>query len=124
SDERLRCSEGEVRASDLFDGEAQDLRLATPGWDAPGWDAAGSAQPVAVPAPLPPEALCPEVRGPVRPVCALPAVRVYRSPKDEWIVDFGQGVTGRARGTADLPAGAALTLEHFEATEPDGSYHN
>ena len=33
-------------------------------------------------------------------------------------------VTGRARVTASLPAGAALTLEHFEATEPDGSYHN
>ena len=124
SDERLRCSEGEVRASDLFDGEAQDLRLATPGWDAPGFDAGAWAKPRAVAPPLPPEALCPEVGGPVRPVCTLPAVRVYRSPKNEWIVDFGQVVTGRARVTASLPAGAALTLEHFEATEPDGSYHN
>lgn len=124
SDERLRCSEGEVRASDLFDGEAQGLRLATPGWDAPGFDAGAWAKPRAVAPPLPPEALCPEVGGPVRPVCTLPAVRVYRSPKNEWIVDFGQVVTGRARVTASLPAGAVLTLEHFEATEPDGSYHN
>lgn len=124
SDESLQCSDGEVRSSDLFDGEAQDWNLARPGWDAPGFDAAGWAQPVAVAAPLPAEALCPEVGGPVRPVCTLPAVRVYRSPKDEWIVDFGQVVTGRARVTADLPAGAVLTLEHFEATEPDGSYHN
>lgn len=124
SDGALRCREGEVRASDLFDGESQDLRLATPGWDAPGFDAGAWAPGRAVDPPLPPDALCPEVGGPVRPVCTLPAVRVYRSPKDEWIVDFGQVVTGRARVTADLPAGAALTLEHFEATEPDGSYHN
>ena len=124
SDGALHCREGEVRASDLFDGESQDLRLATPGWDAPGFDAGAWAPGRAVDPPLPPDALCPEVGGPVRPVCTLPAVRVYRSPKDEWIVDFGQVVTGRARVTADLPAGAALTLEHFEATEPDGSYHN
>lgn len=124
SDESLQCSDGEVRSSDLFDGEAQDWNLARPGWDAPGFDAAGWAQPVAVAAPLPAEALCPEVGGPVRPVRLLPAVKVYRSPKNEWIVDFGQVVTGRARVTADLPAGAVLTLEHFEATEPDGSYHN
>ena len=124
SDESLQCSEGEVRSSDLFDGEAQDWNQARPGWDAPGFDAAGWAQPVAVPAPLPAEALCPEVGGPVRPVRLLPAVKVYRSPKNEWIVDFGQVVTGRTRVAAQLPAGAALTLEHFEATEPDGSYHN
>ena len=124
SDESLQCSEGEVRSSDLFDGEAQDWNQARPGWDAPGFDAAGWAQPVAVPAPLPAEALCPEVGGPVRPVRLLPAVKVYRSPKNEWIVDFGQVVTGRTRVAAQLPAGAVLTLEHFEATEPDGSYHN
>ena len=121
SDGALHCREGEVRASDLFDGESQDLRLATPGWDAPGFDAGAWAPGRAVDPPLPPDALCPEVGGPVRPVCTLPAVRVYRSPKDEWIVDFGQVVTGRARVTADLPAGAALTLEHFEATEPDAT---
>ena len=92
--------------------------------DAPGFDAAGWAQPVAVPAPLPAEALCPEVGGPVRPVRLLPAVKVYRSLKNEWIVDFGQVVTGRTRVAAQLPAVAVLTLEHFEATEPDGSYHN
>lgn len=77
SDESLQCSEGEVRSSDLFDGEAQDWNQARPGWDAPGFDAAGWAQPVAVPAPLPAEALCPEVGGPVRPVRLLPAVKVY-----------------------------------------------
>lgn len=124
SDETLRCSEGEVRAGDLFDGELQDLRLAQPGWDTPGFDDRTWKTAAEVKVPLPPQALRPQTDGPVRPVCELPAVRVYRSPKEEWIVDFGQVVTGRAKVSADLPEGAALTLEHFEATEPDGSYHN
>lgn len=34
SDESLQCSDGEVRSSDLFDGEAQDWNLARPGWPA------------------------------------------------------------------------------------------
>ena len=105
SDESLQCSEGEVRSSDLFDGESQDLRLATPGWDAPGFDAGAWAKPRAGAPAAAARGTLPEVGGPVRPVCTLPAVRVYRSPKNEWIVDFGQVVTGRARVTASLPAG-------------------
>lgn len=34
---------------------------------------------------------------PIRPVAELPARRVFRSPKGEWIVDFGQVLAGRAR---------------------------
>lgn len=124
SDENLRCSEGSVRASDLFDGELQDLRLAQAGWERPGFDDSAWMPALVTQPPLPAVALHPQLGGPVRPVCTLPAVRVYRSPKDEWIVDFGQVVTGRTRVQAYLPKGAALTLEHFEATEPDGSYHN
>jgi len=39
-------------------------------------------------------------------------------------VDFGQVVAGRARVTVDLPTGAAVTLEHFEAVDAKGNYFN
>lgn len=54
----------------------------------------------------------------------LPAQGVYTSPKGETIVDFGQVVAGRARVTVDLPTGAAVTLEHFEAVDAKGNYFN
>ena len=54
----------------------------------------------------------------------LPAQCVYTSPKGETIVDFGQVVAGRARVTVDLPTGAAVTLEHFEAVDAKGNYFN
>lgn len=39
-------------------------------------------------------------------------------------MDFGQVVAGRARVTVDLPTGAAVTLEHFEAVDAKGNYFN
>ena len=54
----------------------------------------------------------------------MPAQCVYTSPKGETIVDFGQVVAGRARVTVDLPTGAAVTLEHFEAVDAKGNYFN
>lgn len=39
-------------------------------------------------------------------------------------MDFGQVVAGRARVTVDLPTGAAVTVEHFEAVDAKGNYFN
>ena len=40
SDEGVLTHESAVRASDIFDGELYDARLALPGWDMPGFTAA------------------------------------------------------------------------------------
>lgn len=68
--------------------------------------------------------LYPQFDDPVICVKELPAQCVYTSPKGETIVDFGQVVAGRARVTVDLPTGAAVTLEHFEAVDAKGNYFN
>ena len=123
SDEGVLTHESAVRASDIFDGELYDARLALPGWDMPGFTAADwlpavkdTKQSYCV--------LYPQFDDPVICVKELPAQCVYTSPKGETIVDFGQVVAGRARVTVDLPTGAAVMLEHFEAVDAKGNYFN
>ena len=124
SDEKLLCAEGAVRSSDLFDGERYDARLEQTGWDKSGFRAQGWQKAIS-PAQTPAiETLHAQLGEPVRPVKLLPAVKLYTSPNGEQIVDFGQVVAGCTRVCIDLPRGQTVTLEHFEATNPDGSYYN
>ena len=120
SDSDVLTHDSPIRASDIFDGELYDARLACPGWDAPGYapsdwiPAKETAQSY--------ESLRPQFDQPVYIVKELPAVRLYTSPKGETIVDFGQVVAGRTRLSAFLPVGASVTLEHFEAVDSEGNY--
>ena len=123
SDENVLTHESAVQSSDIFDGELYDARRDLSGWDTPEFTAA-DWQPAVEDTTQSYAVLRPQFDAPVVCVKELPAQRVYISPKGETIVDFGQVIAGRTRVAADLPAGAAVTLEHFEAVDADGNYFN
>lgn len=122
SDDEVVTEEGEVRFSDIFDGECQDARLKKYGWDRPGYCTTGWKP--AIEMELDKKILHAQIGQPVRPIISLSAKRIYRSKKDEMIVDFGQVVAGRTRVFVDLPKGEAVTLEHFEEVDKNGCYYN
>ncbi len=88
SDEGVLTHESAVRASDIFDGELYDARLALPGWDMPGFTAADWL-PAVKDTKQSDSVLYPQFDDPVICVKELPAQCVYTSPKGETIVDFG-----------------------------------
>lgn len=112
SDGSESCELSYILCSDLFQGEKQDF---TQGQHTP--------QPVAV-RDYPMEILKAQPMNPIRPAAELPARAVYRSPKGEWIVDFGQVLAGRARVVLNAPRGTVVTLEYFEVPDCDGNYLN
>lgn len=112
SDEETFCAAGNVVWSDIFLGEKQDLTVHN------------EFRKNAVSADIPMQNLCPQPMEPVRPIMELPAKEVYRSPKGEWIADFGQIICGRAKIFADLPRGAELVLDFFEIPDREGNYRN
>ena len=112
SDGTESCELSYILCSDLFQGEKQDFtqRQQIP-------------QPVAL-RDYPMNILRAQPMDPIRPVAELPAREVFRSPKGEWIVDFGQVLAGRARVLLDAPRGTTVTLEYFEELDCDGNYLN
>ena len=112
SDGTESCELSYILCSDLFQGEKQDFtqRQQIP-------------QPVAL-RDYPMNILRAQPMDPIRPVAELPARRVFRSPKGEWIVDFGQVLAGRARVLLNTPQGTTVTLEYFEELDCDGNYLN
>ena len=106
------CYSGKIRYSDLFIGEKENAAQSD-----------GEHCPVRV-CRYPHQKIVAQPMDPVRPVILLPAISVYRSAKNEWIVDFGQVICGRARIRIDVPAGAEVTFEYFEVTDLAGNYRN
>ena len=106
------CYTGKIQYSDLFLGEKENAAQRN-----------GAHYPVRC-AQYPHQELIGQPMEPVRPIMLLPAVNVYRSPKGEWIVDFGQIICGRARMSLDVPKGTEVTLEYFEVPDLDGNYRN
>ena len=112
SDGSENCHIGKLVWSDLFLGEKKDDTLP-----------AGKTQRAALGA-FPMNNLCAQPMDPVRPIMTLPAKEIYRSPKGEWIVDFGQIICGRARIWIEAEAGDEIVFEYFEIPDQAGNYRN
>lgn len=112
SDGSESCAFGKVLASDLFQGERQDMRKHIT-----------ESYPVVV-KDYGYDTLMAQPMDPVRPVKQLPAVDVFYTPKGECIVDFGQVLAGRARIKVDIPANEEAVFEYFEVLDKDGNYLN
>ena len=106
------CYTGKIQYSDLFLGEKENAAQGN-----------GAHYPVRC-AQHPHQELIAQPMDPVRPLMLLPAVNAYRSPKGEWIVDFGQIICGRARVSLDVREGTEVTLEYFEVPDLAGNYCN
>lgn len=114
SDGTERCGTDYIVYSDLFQGEEQDLgRIGQEEASLParradyGYDML-RAQPMP----------------PVRPFALIPASDVFRTPKGEMIVDFGQVLCGRARIMINAPEGSRIVFEYFEILDENGNYIN
>lgn len=59
----------------------------------------------------------------MRCVQMLPAVKDFLAPNGEWVLDFGQNITGVVHAKLDLPAGAQVRLRHAESLDENGNFY-
>ncbi len=112
---------GEVRRSDLHDGEHVDLRLARPDWSRSGCGGEGW-QPVEVGAPAHGR-LVVDRGPPIRVVANEPAVSVTEPLPGVQIVDVGRNLAGHARIRLQGASGREVALRHGEWLEEDGTLY-
>ena len=60
---------------------------------------------------------------PVRCIQMLPPVNSFVTPRGEWVLDFGQNLTGVVRAELDVPAGAEVRLRHAESLDENGNFY-
>ena len=109
-----------VLESGIYDGERYDARLETENWCLPE-----SGQEGWMPAELwEPDSWTLEDRRslPVEITKRLPVKELIHTPKGEWVLDFGQEITGWVEFTCDLPSGKAVWLQYGEILQ-DGCFY-
>ncbi len=112
TDESWRVRECPVRFSEIYDGETVDARIT----DAP-------LQPVAV-YPKSKDVLIPQEGERILPQEKIAPRRIFRTPKGETVVDFGQEVTGFVEFTVAAKAGDVVEFTHGEVLDRDGNFYN
>lgn len=134
TDGKWKAATGAVLESDIYDGETYDARLEKSGWSLAGYDdkewrgvsvvgepknadmkasATSAALPVLVAA-----------AGPaVKKIEEVKAVKVFKTPAGETVVDMGQNMVGWVRFHVTAAAGTTITLRHAEVLDSKGNLY-
>lgn len=121
TDGSWKVSTGPILDSDIYNGETYDARLEKPGWSAPGYDD-GDWQ-LALTVDHRQDHLVATVGPPVRRIEELKAVKLWKTPAGETVLDFGQNLVGWVRVRVQGPAGSRVRLRHAEVLDAQGNFY-
>ncbi|MEZ4828008.1 MAG: glycoside hydrolase family 78 protein [Bacteroidia bacterium] len=121
TDNGWKTSTGAILASDIYNGETYDAREEKTGWSLPGYNDT-NWKPVSV-AIHPKNHLIAQVGPPVRRMEEIAPVSIFKTPKGETVVDFGQNMVGWVKLTAAGQAGTRITLYHAEVLDKEGNFY-
>ena len=119
TDESWKTGAGEIIGSDQQWGEIIDATKAAAGWDKPAFHDSAWSNAVVEQHSV---ELDPQLGPPVRRLMELAPQKITKHG-DSWIVDFGQNMVGHVRLVARGSAGTAITVNHAEILNPDGSLY-
>ncbi|HET6254849.1 MAG TPA: family 78 glycoside hydrolase catalytic domain [Puia sp.] len=116
-----RSATGEVRTSEIYNGECIDHRLARTGWSLPGYDDSKWIPAHSEDFPL--DNLIATVNEPVRKHETFPALRLITTPKGEQVIDFGQNLVGWVVVRLKGHPADSLSLSHAEVLDKEGNFY-
>ncbi len=111
TDESWKVSESQIRFSEIYDGEIYDASFKAP-----------AVEKVEV-FDGPTETLIPQQGEEIREQERVAAAKMFRTPKGELIVDFGQEVTGYVEINVDAAAGEQVRLSFAEVMDKAGNFY-
>ena len=117
TDSSWTATASDVLADDLYDGQTIDASKRTSDWFTPG-RTPERTMPVSI-LDFDTSKLEPYIGPPVRRQQVLKPLKVWRSPSNRTLVDFGQNLVGWLRLTVRGPQGAEIRVRHAEVLEGD-----
>ncbi|WP_145856336.1 glycoside hydrolase family 78 protein [Pedobacter suwonensis] len=122
TDNTWKTSYGPILAANIYDGETYDARLERQGWNNTGFKEDLNWKPVQELA-FGPEKLV-GMSGPqVTKHEEFKALKIFKTPKGETVVDFGQNLVGWVLLKAKGPAGTKISISHAEVLTKEGNFY-
>jgi alpha-L-rhamnosidase len=121
SDGTWKTATGEVRHSEIYNGEIVDHRKEQKGWSLPdfndaGWETAQTAD-------LTKDNLIATVNEPVTKHETFHAAKLLTTPRGEKVIDFGQNLTGWVMVKVKGKSGDSIRLSHAEVLDKAGNFY-
>ena len=122
TDNNWKTAYGPIRASNIYDGETYDARLEIAGWNNIGFKENASWKPVQTLANGPEKLI--GMSGPqVSKHEEFKALKIFKTPLGETVVDFGQNLVGWVMLKAGGAAGTKITISHAEVLTKEGNFY-
>jgi alpha-L-rhamnosidase len=113
--------DGPVRLNGIYDGEDYDARREQTGWSMTGFDDSKWKTVNAVN--YPKNDLIAVQTVPVKKIQELKPVKIFKTPKGELVVDFGQNMVGWVRLKVKGSAGTTVSIRHAEVLDKFGNFY-
>jgi alpha-L-rhamnosidase len=121
SNENWKCSIGSIRYSEIYNGEIIDARDSKDGWLLPGYDDSKWSNVKVETFSL--DNLIATYNEQVKKHETFKPIRIFTTPKNEKVIDFGQNLVGwvvlRVKGNA----GDTISISHAEVLDREGNFY-
>jgi alpha-L-rhamnosidase len=122
SDESWKTHNGPILASNIYDGETYDARLEIPGWSNADFQENDSWKNVRI-LERGNEKLVGMSGPPVTKHEEFKPLKIFKTPKGETVVDFGQNLVGWVMLKAKGVPGTKITISHAEVLDKFGNFY-
>ncbi len=121
SNDQWKCSTGAITRSGIYYGEAYDARLEKKGWAQSGFNDAGWSNVHKLD--VGKENLIAPYGPPVLKHEEFKAIKIFKTPKGETVVDFGQNLVGWITLKVKGKAGDKIKIQHAEVLTKEGNFY-
>jgi len=121
SDGSWKCSTGEIRYSEIYNGEINDARLKKDGWNQAvyndrEWQPVKEAEHTK-------DILVATWNEPVRKKETFAPVKIFKTPSGDQVIDFGQNLVGWVQMKVTGKSGTKVVLSHAEVLDKNGNFY-
>ncbi|MEO8110232.1 MAG: family 78 glycoside hydrolase catalytic domain [Ginsengibacter sp.] len=121
SNENWKSSTGEIRYSEIYNGEIIDARDEKKGWMLAGYDDAKWSNAKVENFSF--DNLLATHNEPVKKHETFKPIRIFTTPKGEKVMDFGQNLVGWVVLKVNGRAGDSITISHAEVLDKEGNFY-
>ncbi|MEP6684089.1 MAG: family 78 glycoside hydrolase catalytic domain [Parafilimonas sp.] len=121
SDDTWKSSTGEVRYTEIYNGETIDARLNKTGWMLPGYNDKDWSDVKVTDFSL--NNLIATINEPVKKHETFKPIHIFTTPKGEHVIDFGQNLVGWVTVKVKGNAGDSIKISHAEVLDKKGNFY-
>jgi alpha-L-rhamnosidase len=121
TDENWKSSTGSIRSSEIYNGETIDAREEKKGWTLPAYDDSKWSGVKLVDGSM--NTLIATYNELIKKKETFKPVKIFKTPKGEQVIDFGQNLVGWVTIKVKGNAGDKIIVSHAEVLEKSGNFY-